>query len=101
MDTTKARDLIVRCFYEAQKETLARARKRLGQSDDEEKLFSGMESMVRTVFKECGVDYNTPSPEDLHCVIEVLARKAEAWGTPDDIIEHHKGQIEKILSTIH
>jgi hypothetical protein len=96
----KARDIIVKCFIEAQKETFHQARERLGASTDPESIQKSMATSVRMVFAEMGYDYDRPTPEALGKVVERLARSAMSWGTPPDIIEHHKGQIEKVLGRL-
>ncbi|MEW5764520.1 MAG: hypothetical protein ACOYXN_09415 [Acidobacteriota bacterium] len=96
----KARGLIVRCFLEAQKETFARARERLGQTPTEEALLANVEGAVRLAFRESGGEYDRPTPESLGKVVEVLARKAGSWGTPDDVIRHHRDQIGRVLAAL-
>ncbi|MEW6757875.1 MAG: hypothetical protein AB1347_06615 [Acidobacteriota bacterium] len=96
----KARELIVRCFLEAQKETFARARERLGQIPTEAALLANVEGAVRLAFRESGGDFDRPTAQSLEKVVEVLARKAGSWGTPEDVIHHHKGQIGRVLSVL-
>jgi len=96
----KARELIVRCFLEAQKETFARARERLGQTPTEATLLASVEGAVRLAFRESGGDFDRPTAQSLEKVVEVLARKAGSWGTPEDVIHHHKGQIGRVLSVL-
>jgi hypothetical protein len=93
----KARDLIVQCFVEAQKETFYHARERLGASTDQESIQKSMATSIRMVFKEVGHDYEHPTLEGLEKVVERLAKAAQSWGTPDEIICHHKAQIEKVF----
>ncbi len=97
MTPIKARDLIVKCFFEAQKETFLRSRKDLGLDTSDEDLYASVVGAVRMAFNEIAGDFDNPSKEQLFQVVEVLARKAKAWGTPEDIVEHHKGQIKKIF----
>jgi hypothetical protein len=33
-------------------------------------------------------------------VVELLARKSGSWGTPPEIIEHHKKQIARVLQSL-
>lgn len=100
MTPSKARDLIIQCFFEAQKETFSRAKKTLGKETADSELHSSVEGAVRLTFKEVGGNFENPSREDLGKAVQALARKASSWGTPDDIIEHHKGQIMKILGSL-
>jgi len=97
----KARDLVIRCFFEAQRETFERANKHLGQRGaTDEGIMQNVTMAVKMVFKETGGDFEKPSKESLRKVVESLARKASVWGTPQDIIDHHKGEIEKILKAL-
>jgi hypothetical protein len=94
----KARDMVVNCFFEAQKETLARAKERLGRIPDDATLHRDVENIVRLTFKEQGFSFDSPTQETLGAVVMQLAQKAGAWGTPKDIIEHHRVLIGKIFS---
>ena len=55
---------------------------------------------VRLAFKESGGEFNHPTIASLDATIAVLSRKAEAWGTPADIIQHHRGQMAALLRRI-
>ena len=96
----KARDMIVNCFFQAQKETLARAKERLGKTPEDGALHKDVENIVRMTFKELGFSFESPTKESLGAVVMALARKAEVWGTPKDIIEHHKVLIGKIFASL-
>ncbi len=96
----KARDLIVKCFYEAQKETFARSKQLLGLRDDEKQLQTSVLSAIRLAFKETGGDFNNPTKNSLTKVVEVLGRKSKAWGTPEDIIEYHRSQIMRVIAEL-
>ena len=100
MTPEKARDLVVRCFIEAQKETFQHARERLGSSTDAQSIQQSMTASVRMVFTELGFDFDRPTPEALGKVVERLARSAMSWGTPPEIIDHHKKQIEMVLGRL-
>jgi len=96
----KARDLIANCFFEAQKETLSRAREKLGAVPDDEKLRQDVKNIMAVTFREMGFSYDEPTKEQLGAVVMKLAQKAGAWGTPQDIIEHHQGLIGNIFSKL-
>jgi len=97
----RARDLVVECFYFAQHETLARTRLKLGAGHgDEASMRASVAMAVRLAFKEAGGDYDHPTAGTLASAIDVLARKAEAWGTPADIVRHHHEQIERLLGRL-
>jgi len=93
-----ARDLIVECFYFAQHETLARTKMKLGAAHfDDASIRTSVVGAVRLAFGEAGGDFDLPTLTSLASVIDVLARKADAWGTPADIVEHHHDQVMKML----
>lgn len=94
----RARDLIVECFFFAQRETMARTRLRLGAAHvDEASIRSNVVGAVRVAMKEAGGDFDHPTTDALAGAVDVLARKAEAWGTPEDIVRHHHEQIATML----
>jgi hypothetical protein len=94
----RARDLIVECFFQAQHETFARAKQKVGsQAFDEPSIRSAVVGAVRVAIKEVGGDFDRPTADILAKMVEVLARKAEAWGTPPDVIAHHRVQVGKLL----
>lgn len=97
----KARELIEECFYQAQCETFARAKEKLGSSDTSpDSIRKAVTGAVRTAFREVGGDYEEPDVLTLRRVVEVLARKADSWGTPTDIVQHHGGQIMRMLDRL-
>lgn len=95
-----ARDLIIECFFEAQQATFARSRDQMGLENSPEKVRATILAAVRAVFKETGGTFDAPSRGALIEVAETLARKAAAWGTPEDIVRHHKAQAERILASL-
>lgn len=100
LNVVKARDLIVKCFFEAQKETFARMKKDMGGSTEDEELMKNVLASIKMVFREVGADFDRPDREGIVKAVETLAKKAGSWGTPQDIIEFHKGQIMKVLSIL-
>jgi hypothetical protein len=96
-----ARDLIIECFYQAQCETFARAKEKLtGTSQAPGDVRTSVIGAVRLAFKECGGDFDRPTKRSLGQTVEVLGRKAQSWGTPGDIIEHHAAQIRLLLEQV-
>ncbi len=96
---SKARDLIVKCFFEAQKETFARAKQDLGIGKDKE-LMTSVVGSIKLAFKGVGEDFDNPTRASLLKVVDWLAKKAASWGTPPDIINYHKSQIQKIIGML-
>src|SRR5208337_3038219 len=101
MTPVMARDLIMKCFFEAQKEMFARAKKSLFDKDsDDDELHRSVEAAIKVTFKEVGGNYENPTKMQLGMAVQALARKAAAWGTPADIIDYHKAQITSILGSL-
>jgi DNA-binding response OmpR family regulator len=100
MTPSKARDLIIQCFFDAQKETFARAKRELGKEVSDPTIHNSVKSVVKLTFAEAGGNFENPSKEDLGRVVKTLALKASSWGTPADIIEYHKGEISKVLGSL-
>ena len=96
----KARDLVTKCFFEAQKETFARAKQDLGISFDARDLMTTVEGSIKLAFRGEGEDFERPTKASLLKVVEALSKKASSWGTPQDIIDYHKLQIRKIISLL-
>ncbi len=101
LDAVKARDLVINCFFEAQKETLSRAKQKVGmESTTDEEMKRTTAAIVRVAFKEIGADFDHPTRKALEQVVQALAHKAEAWGTPEDIIEHHRAQLGAMFAVL-
>jgi hypothetical protein len=96
----KARDLLVQCFFEAQRETFARSSKALARDHSDDEVRKSVATMVKMAFKETGGSYDQPTKASIAKAVGALTQKAAAWGTPADIIEHHRVQIERILTVL-
>lgn len=96
----KARDLIIKCFFTAQQETFEKLRKKKGLSSTDEDIKATVTAAIKSVFVHSGADFDNPTEESLLKVVEALAAHAKSWGTPQDIIDHHKTQIKKILEAL-
>jgi hypothetical protein len=96
----KARDTIINCFFTAQRETFVRMKEKAHSFVSAKEIKSTVTAAVRAVFKEIGADFDKPRKSDLIKVVQILATKAKSWGTPDDIVQHHKSEIEKILNAL-
>lgn len=95
----RVRDLIITCFVEAQKETLIRV-KLIGKTSNEQDITQRTTSLVRSTFEQIGADFDCPTKSSLTQAIERLTQISTTWGTPDDIIKHHKSQIIAILAAL-
>ncbi|MCF7862316.1 hypothetical protein K9M79_08830 [Candidatus Woesearchaeota archaeon] len=100
LNVAKARDLVVECFMEAQKETFMRLSQQLGDTPSDIQLREGVVGKVRHTFEEVGGNYDEPSSEILEKVVGRLAKAAASLGTPEDIIEHHKSELSKVFSKL-
>ncbi len=96
----KARDLILDCFFFAQKETFAHAKEKLGMPASDDAVRKSVRTVVEKAFVEIGASFEQPTRETLQRLVELLARKSLAWGMPHDVVEHHRKQIETMLKRV-
>lgn len=101
LNPQKARDLIIKCFFEAQKETFKRAKQKFGKTSDDADILQRITSVVKITFQQVDGDFEQPTKAALLKVMEKLAKMSASWGTPEDIIEHHKKQIERLLNELN
>ena len=59
-----------------------------------------MAQTIKLAFDEVGGDFDNPAKESLARAVEVLAKKARAWGTPTETVEHNRGQIQRALDLL-
>lgn len=100
MNAAEARDIVVECLFEAQKTTFARTKGKLGIRTDDEAVRKSVTSLVRLSFEDTGGTFDRPTKEALGVAIAKLAELSRSWGTPRDIIEHHRAEIEKVLAQV-
>lgn len=93
----KIRNLIVECFYVAQGGTFKKIKQLAKTTFTDTDILNTTTAVVKIAFLESGGDFDKPTKEILTKVIEFLAVKAASWGTPKDIIEHHKSQIKQAI----
>jgi hypothetical protein len=97
----KVRDLIIQCFSEAQKEAYRIARHNVGEKPaTEEQLRKSMENFVKVAFLSTGGDFENPTVDNLSEAVEFLAKRADSWKTPKEIIDYNKGQILKLIEIL-
>lgn len=87
-------------FFEAQKETFARVKETPGRKTSDDEILESVVNAVKLVFREINASFENPSKDDLLKVVERLADKSASWGTPQDIIDHHRSQIIKVLMAL-
>ncbi len=90
LNVKQVRDLMIKCFIEAQKETMAKAKQHINV---EMEITDAIMLMIKRCFKQCNGDFENPTKEMLIRVIERLKSKAVAFGTPSDIVKKHVGYI--------
>lgn len=100
LDCVGARDLMIECFYQAQHATFIRMKQSLGVSWDEDSVRRSVKGAIRTALSKVGADWDCPTKAQLQEAAEVLAKRAGSWGTPPDIIDHHREEIDKVLSLL-
>ena len=91
----KVRDLFVECFYRAQVEIFAHSGS--GERPSEEKLKAMVEEAVRMAFEQAQADFDAPRREELSQVLDVLTRQATEMGTPEDVVDHHRSQLNMLV----
>lgn len=96
----KVRDLIIECFYTAQAGTFKKVKEMSKLEFKEKDILTSIVASVRLGFAEADGDFDNPTKEVLAKVVDFLAAKAASWGTPKDLIEHHKSQINKAISLL-
>lgn len=93
-----ARDLLVECFWQAQREAFARAASSVGGS------LTGVRETIVTVvkmaFESVGGEFDRPTRQALEQVLPVLVSKASAFGTPADIVKRHELQLTTLIGQL-
>lgn len=97
VDASVARDMLVECFLQAQKETLEHAKTSLGTTVDDDALRRTARGAVRNAINRSGGCYEDPDRDSIEGAMEVLAAKAKTWGTPDEVISRHMGEMSHVL----
>jgi hypothetical protein len=93
----KARDLILECFFFAQKETFAHAKEKLGMPTSDEEVRKSICTIIKKGFSEISASFDYPTKEAMLRLLELLAVKSRVWGMPREIVDHHRRQIENML----
>jgi len=92
----RARDIIVQCFFEAQKETLART----SDTMDVAAIKQQAVGLVKGTMESIKEDFDSPTRQSLVKLLDELGTKAYSWGTPADIIMHHMRQMQDVLKAL-
>jgi len=95
-----ARDLMIECFVVAQEQTFIRTRERLHLDTNSGELTRTLTAVVRMAFTDLGHDFDRPTAEALSDVADHLARQAAQFGTPNDVVRHHREEFSKVTSAL-
>ncbi len=79
----KVKELIIKCFCQAQN---------LGEKPTT--------NFVRAAFLATDGDFENPTVDNLSKAVEFLARRAIAWKTPMEIVNHNKEQLLKVIEML-
>jgi hypothetical protein len=96
----RARDLMIECFLMAQEETFIRTRERLNLGTNAAELTRTLTGVVRIAFTDLGHDFDHPTVEALDDVADHLARQAAQFGTPSDVVRHHRREFTKVTNAL-
>lgn len=97
LTNAKALDILVECFYAAQGGLVKRIKNKLDIDPTDKQILDQVVALIRMAFKEVGEDFSNPTKIALTKVIERLSEKAKSWGTPQDIIDHHRKEIQRVI----
>ena len=97
----KVRDLIIECLYRAQKKTLLRIKHKLDISSNEKEIKEYIKARIKMAFDEVGGDFEYPTRESLSNVVVVVVKMSTLFGTPKNIVEHHKGQMQRLIKALY
>ncbi len=100
LNPIKVRDLMIDCFFHAQKATIAKAKELLKAPGSDDDIMSSIQTTIRLAFDEAGGDFNNPTRDSLAKVVGILAAKAALWHTPREIIECHQAEITKAINRL-
>jgi hypothetical protein len=95
-----ARDLLIECFVIAQEATFIRTRERLRLNTNAAELTRTLTAVVRMAFADLGYDFERPTADALNDVADHLARQAAQFGTPNDVVRHHREEFSKVTSAL-
>ena len=98
LSATDVRDLMVECFWQAQRESFARAATTVGRSLDG--VRQTILTVVKIAFENSGGHFDRPTKQTLEQVLPLLVAKAGAFGTPEDIVKHHEAQIANAIALV-
>ena len=100
LDPVKARDLVIECFHNAQKDKFRALKEKAGIPASEKDVYDSIAVMVRLAFVEVEGDFQQPTKAALLKVVGFLNAREVMWGTPKDVVEHNKAQMLKVVNKL-
>ena len=100
LDPLQVRDLLVECFYAAQRGMFRHLKEKAGLLISEEDIRMRATSLVRLAFNKVGGDFNKPSKESLLRAMDYLAEIETSWGTPMDVVMHNARAMKQIIDRL-
>ncbi|MCK5598316.1 hypothetical protein KAI78_01730 [bacterium] len=97
LNPAKVVELMIQCFFAAQKETFRQAKDRLGFDTSDDKIMNSVRTIVKKNFKSIDVVPEEANLDDIIKVMENLAYEAKCFGTSDEIIHHHQQEMMKVI----
>ncbi len=100
LDPIRARDLLIQCFLEAQRDAIRLAKQRLAVPDSDATMRASAEGSLRAAFRRTGGNFDVPTRESLRLAAEDLGKTSVALGAPPEVVDHHQRLIGDIISRL-
>ena len=95
----KARDFLIDCVFTAHLDGFKRSLKHIETIKDDD-IRENAAAVLYALFHDIGGNFDYPSKKSMVRVIGRLSQAEENWGTPRDLVEHHRGQLLRLISTL-
>jgi hypothetical protein len=90
LSLSEMRDYIVDCFTETHGPRFSQARAALGLDERHAAVRESVQGIVKLAYTIAGGSYDKPTLAATAKVVNMLAERSVAWGTPeDDVFENH------------
>ncbi len=96
----KARDLVIQCFFESEKDVYLQTHQIYGDKLDQVDVKKLAADTVRRAFEQAGHDFHHPTKKALQEVVNVLMKKAAAWNMPPDIVVHNRQELARVIASL-
>ena len=98
MTPEKAREIIVDYYYVALKDN--RPEDFQGLPTETQHKFGDTLEEVKTIFEVSGGSYGDPDKKVIPLVIESIFEKVKALGVPEEVLHHHKLEMQKLVKAL-